>query len=157
MTHTCIHLLRGCIVWGCRQCSISPPQLSTYHHGFPKRQLHPQQNTCVSPRTPFHLFNLHVKRSSPISHCKPLGYVPVYRCWPYWESKWKFQLQIIILAWGLFISGRCVLFQGLWVRGHLFRMAREADLARLIPRAEGAQSHWRATIILGCPKMKITK
>jgi hypothetical protein len=41
------------------------------------------------------------------------------------------------------------------VIGHLFyRMAREADLARLIPRAKGAQSDWRETVTLGCPRVQ---
>jgi hypothetical protein len=31
-------------------------------------------------------------------------------------------------------------------------VVREADLARLSPRVKRAQSNWRATVALGCPR-----
>jgi hypothetical protein len=45
-----------------------------------------------------------------------------------------------ILAWGLFPSG-----SSRDVIGHLFRVLREVDLARLRPRVKRAKSDWRAT------------
>jgi hypothetical protein len=53
-----------------------------------------------------------------------------------------------ILAWGYCLP-RGV--QGLWLAA-FFRVVREVDLARLSPRVKRAQSDWRVTATLGCPR-----